>query len=560
MSDLTQSVLAAEAHLGSRAAAWDAVLATVAAAHGLLHPHPDPHLPILEPWRARESIEHLGTTHESLVADRQESGTFYTPGHLVEWVLDRVLPLDDPSTQPSVLDPACGAGHFLVAAARRLIARGVPADEAVALVHGTDLDPVAVAITRLRLRVLAPAVDPDVRLADGLGAHPGAPYDVVVGNPPFLGQLRTRTAETAETRTGRAPGLGAYTDTSAVFLRHALGLVRPGGTVALVQPLSLLAARDAAPVRGAVSAAGAVTAFWSSLVPVFAGTAVLTCVPIVTVGAAQGPVATWHGPDFTTSADQSMPAEEWGPLSAPAAGIPVARPRASGTLGDLGTVTADFRDQYYGLVPFVREAASSEPGTPGVPLVTSGLIDPAECRWGRVSTRFAKTTYDAPCVDLDALEADGRLGGWARARLVPKLLVATQGRVIEAVVDEAGAWLPSVPVLTLTAAPDRLWHVLAVLLSPPVVAGAAARYLGTALAPHAIKLSARQVAGLPLPIDLERWDEGAALARGAQHAAPDARPAALRAVAEVMCAAYGDDSALDWWTARLPRRTPADGA
>ena len=556
VSDLIESVLAAEVALGSRGAAWEAVLATVASAHGLEHDR-GPDLAALEPWRRPAAIEHLGATHESLVAERQGSGTFYTPPALVAWVLDRALPVDgDP--HPTVLDPACGAGHFLVAVARRLISRGLHPEEAVGLVHGVDLDPVAVAITRLRLRVLAPTAEPDVQVRDGLGDHPGAPYDVVLGNPPFLGQLRSRTATArAKGAAPRAAGLGAYTDTSAVFLRHALDLVAPGGTVALVQPLSLLAARDAAPVRSAVAAAGSVTGFWSSLAPIFSGTAVLTCVPIVSVGATQGQVATWHGPAFTAGADQALPAAEWGPLTASAAGIPVVTPRTSGTLGDIGVCTADFRDQYYGLVPFVREAGESlgavGPGT--APLITSGLLDPAECRWGRVTTRFAKTRYAAPSVDLDALHADGSLSGWARARLVPKVLIATQGRVIEAAVDVHGAWLPSVPVLTLVTEPDRLWHALAVLLSPPVVAGAAARYLGAALAPHAIKLSAKQVAGLPLPSDLQRWDEGATLARAAQQADPAARPAALRALATVMCLAYEDDAALGWWSDRLPQHS-----
>lgn len=547
MSAFTESVLSTQRHLGSRAEAWEAVIATVAEALGLASARRAPHLAELEPWRDAASLEHLADTHEALVEGRQESGTFYTPPSLVDWVLDRVLVAGE---QASVLDPACGAGHFLVAAARRSIAQGLAPAGAVGLVHGVDLDPVAVQITRLRLRALAPDIgtEPDVRLADGLGEHPGAPYDVVVGNPPFLGQLRRRTAASTTGRAARPSGLGPYADTSAVFLRRCLDLVRPGGRVALVQPLSLLGARDGAAVRQSVEEIGAVTAFWASLRPVFSGTSVLTCVPVVTVGAAAGPVATWHGPTFVPAGRHAAPEGEWGPLAAAAAGIPVVVPRASGTLADLGTCTADFRDQYYGLIPFVGE------GPEGTPLITSGLVDPAESRWGSASARFAKATYQAPTVDLEALHAEGSLSAWADARLVPKVLVATQGRVIEAVVDEAGEWLPSVPVLSFVPESGRLWHVLAVLLAPPVVALAAARYLGTALAPQAIKLSARQVAALPLPADTAAWDRGAVLARAAQHAAAAERPAALRAVAEEMCVAYDDAAALEWWTGRLRTR------
>jgi SAM-dependent methyltransferase len=543
----TESVLATQDRLGSRADAWEAVISAVAEAVGVAPARRAPDLPELEPWRDPTSLEHLADTHEGLVEGRQESGTFYTPLSLVGWILDRVLV---PGEQAMVLDPACGAGHFLVAAARRLIAQGTAPARAVALVHGVDLDPVGVAITRLRLRALAPdsATEPDVRLADGLGEHPSAPYDVVVGNPPFLGQLRRRTAASATARAARPTGLGPYADTSAVFLRRSLDLVGPGGRVALVQPLSLLGARDSAAIRHTVGERGAVTAFWASLRPVFSGTSVLTCVPVVTVGASAGPVATWHGPAFASAGRQQAPEGEWGPLAASAAGIPAVAPRTSGTLSDLGTCTADFRDQYYGLIPFVSD------GPDGVPLITSGLIDPAESRWGSATTRFAKMTHEAPRVDLPALHAEGSLSAWATARLVPKVLIATQGQVIEAVVDEAGRWLPSVPVLTFTPQTGRLWHVLAVLLAPPVVALAAARYLGTALAPQAIKLSARQVAALPLPADTAGWDRGAELACAAQHAEAAERPAALRAVAEVMCSAYDDTAALEWWTGRLRAR------
>ncbi len=546
VDELREGVLAAEAALGSRAAAWDAVLATVATAHGLVADFAaPPDLPALAPWRDPAAADLLGAVHESLVAQRHDSGTYYTPAALVAWMLDRTLT----SGAARVFDPACGSGHVLIAVVRRLVSLGVPPADAVARVHGVDLDPVAVAITRLLLCIEAPDADPDVRVADGLDPHPGAPFDLVVGNPPFLGQLRAATARASTS------GLGPYTDLSAVFLHHALTQVDDGGCVALVQPLSVLAARDAAPVRSAISEGGAVVAFWSSMSPVFPGASVLTCVPVVETGAVHGDVATWHGPGLAAGPAVPMPDTEWGPLAAPAAGVPAVRITPThGVLADLASCTADFRDQYYGLVPFVSD------GGPGAPLVTSGLIDPAHCRWGETSTRFAKTRYDTPTVDLDALHAEGSLAAWATARLVPKVLVATQGRVIEAVVDVDGAWLPSVPVLTVVPAPHLLWHVLAVLLAPPVTALAAARYLGTALAPTAIKLSAAQVARLPLPRDHDAWDDAAVLARRAQET-PLHRAAILADLAATMCAAYGDVAALSWWLARRPgeRRVTGTG-
>ncbi|HWJ82766.1 MAG TPA: N-6 DNA methylase [Nocardioides sp.] len=465
----------------------------------------------------RERTEQLAHDHERRMTEddrdgRRARGAFYTPPELVDRVLELAL---TPETR-TVLDPACGTGHFLVAAARRL--------GDVRAVHGSDTDAEAVRIARLRLRAEDPTVpaaeiEDRVRVADGLTAWVGATFDAVVGNPPFLGQLRRRTA-------GQNGGLGAYTDTSAAFLHRALDLVRDGGTVALVQPLSVLAARDAGPARAAVAARGGLVDLWCTDRPVFAGTPVRVCVPVVRVGAAgEGP-----GPD------------DWGRLAAPHFGIPaVALPGGTGVLGDLASCTADFRDQYYGLVPHVREAGDGD----GVPLVTSGLIEPGACEWGTRPTRFARQEYAAPVVDVAALAAaDPRLGAWAASRLVPKVLVAGQGRVIEAVADEHGALLPSVPVVSVVPRDTAdLWRVLAVLLAPPVVADAAARYLGTGLSPGSVKVSARQLAALPLPRDADAWAEGAGLARAGR----------IEEAGAVMTTAYGvaPEPVLPWWRERL---------
>jgi hypothetical protein len=69
-----------------------------------------------------------------------------------------------------------------------------------------------------------------------------------------------------------------------------------------------------------------------------------------------------------------------------------------------------------------------------------------------------------------------------------------------------------------------------------------------------VKVSARQAAALPLPVDAAAWAEGAALATEAQAAEPHARPALLDRFAAVMTAAYGlaaDHPARSWWTDRV---------
>ena len=122
---------------------------------------------------------------------RKTSGSYYTPDSLVEILLDSAL---DPVMEATVtrnpdhpveallalaiVDPACGSGHFLLAAARRLAARvarlraegtPTPEDYRHALrqvvgrcIYGVDLNPLAVELCKVALWM--EAVDPGLPL------------------------------------------------------------------------------------------------------------------------------------------------------------------------------------------------------------------------------------------------------------------------------------------------------------------------------------------------------------------------------------------------------------
>ncbi len=132
-----------------------------------------------------------------------------------------------------------------------------------------------------------------------------------------------------------------------------------------------------------------------------------------------------------------------------------------------------------------------------------------------------------------------------RARLVPKVVVATQTRVIEAAVDGNGEWLPAVPVISIVAEAPMLWPIAAALCSPPLTAWAATQHLGAARSSSAIKLSARDVRALPLPEPSVAWEQAEAALRAGD----------VLEAGRLMCIAYGvDDTTFTWWQARLPRR------
>ena len=158
-------------------------------------------------WRAMET-EELGSVYESLLElqpqpgddgktlvfaseaaeqkgnQRKTTGSYYTPDSLVQALLDTALdPMLD-KTEPdnllklTVIDPACGSGHFLLAAARRIATRlarhraeGTPAlsdfrhalrDVARSCLHGVDRNPMAVELTKVALWI--ETVDPGLPL------------------------------------------------------------------------------------------------------------------------------------------------------------------------------------------------------------------------------------------------------------------------------------------------------------------------------------------------------------------------------------------------------------
>lgn len=515
-------------------------------------------------------VRGLGDLHQALLprADRRAAGAYFTPQRLIDHLLDEALePLLD-ARDPhdvTVCDPSCGSGLFLAAAAARLVRRGVPVDHAVRhCLHGHDLDAAAVELARVSLWLTGLDLGGS-RTVRGVHLHAGdalleaaapGPFDLVVGNPPFLNRLERRTAPDVQEgrRLARESGgaVRAYTDVSAVFLHRAVSRVRRGGRVALVQPQSLLAARDAGGVRADLVRDCSLESLWSSDRPVF-DAGVIACAPVLRRGGEQGQVRRSHGAgcDPLPPVDAGDLGGTWSHLVADVLGLPRVQLATSAgarrVLSDVADCTADFRDQYYGLRGRVQEAQDCPTGAP---LVTTGVIDPAVCRWGVRQTRVHKRRWTAPVVDVASLD-DG-LQRWARARLVPKVLVATQGRVLEAVVDEHGGWLPSVPTLTVVPRRTTLWHVLALLLAPPVAVHAATTYAGSGLTLQAVKLSARQVGALPLPLDQEGWSRAATDVRRAQ-LEPGRRLAHLESAGRRMCTAYGvpPTGALAWWLERL---------
>ena len=365
--------------------------------------------------------------------------------------------------------------------------------------------------------------------ADALGRDWGDEcYDLVVGNPPYLSQLAAATARGGAS----ARGGGPYADVAAEFLHLCIDRAQPaGGRVGLVLPQSILASRDVGPIRRDVEAVADLIWSWWSPDQQF-DAAVVVCAVGFERRLGPGNSAIPVGDRYPV----------WTGAIVAGLGVPPLPALASaGTVGDRARLSADFRDQYYGLVGAVGERPT------GPRFVTSGLIDPLHCAWGQRSLRFGRTSYRRPRVDLAALSTPMR--DWAAAMTVPKVVIANQTRIIECIADPDGTILPGVPTITarpLDGEAATAWEVATVLTSPVASAFAWRHAAGTGLSGRSLRLSPRLVAAIP-------WPSGPLAA--ATRAASDGDAIVCGALVD---AAYGlsaeaSDALERWWHAALGR-------
>lgn len=487
-------------------------------------------------------------------------GAVYTPYDIAAEVVDLVAP------QPGekVFDPAVGGGVFLLATAERLHSLGAPLGSITGSLFGLDLDPTSVATTKVVLQLWAEwrageaAAFDGVEVGDGLLTSPGARVDVVVGNPPFLGQLKSSTSREPERAGALRVRFGdaaqPYVDDSALFLLQGARLVSPRGRVALLGPISNLAATSTEALRAIIDDELPLSALWLGGRGVFPGVGVDAVAVVLGPG---GDAVEVIDRETCESIRVRRVGPQWQELLADYAGVPAIELDAPSRVATLAEVTADFRDAYYWLAD--RVTALDEPGARDV--LTVGLVDPLHDRTGSTTVRFAKQRFERLRVTFDD-DVDSAAARWCARRSVPKLLVATQTKVVECVVDEAGAALPSTPLIVV--APHDvgdLWKLAAAFSSPVLSAWAHREAGGTGLGGGTFRLRAAQLSGAPLPSRDEPWAEAAALARRMHRRGTVSGPTLdeFSELGALMNEAYGIEGSaaqelLAWWLDLLPQR------
>lgn len=152
--------------------------------------------------------------------NESEKGTYYTPFHLVDLLMDEVLPWEAQYNEIKILDPSCGSGIFLVEAYRRIIGQWqyshplekITSSKLITLltssIFGVDLNREAIRIASFSLCLtMCDFLEPRTiweelefpqlsennlfpsDFFEGGKSFDEYKYDVIIGNPPWESQL-----------------------------------------------------------------------------------------------------------------------------------------------------------------------------------------------------------------------------------------------------------------------------------------------------------------------------------------------------------------------------------
>lgn len=186
-----------------------------------------------------------------LSADKLRGG-YYTSAEVARWICVWAVR----SQEEWILEPSCGDGVFVEAAANRLRELGATCAEARQRVTGIEIVETEAEKARGRLgKVLGQKEADCVESADFFAwreQRARKPFDVVVGNPPFIRYQTfpepSRTlAMTMMRKAGLAPN--KLTNIWVPFVVAACACLKPGGRLGLVLPAELLQVSYASQLR-----------------------------------------------------------------------------------------------------------------------------------------------------------------------------------------------------------------------------------------------------------------------------------------------------------------------
>lgn len=221
-------------------------------------------------------IELISHIYEDFLADengQKKKGVVYTPPYLVQFLIDKSMPLDHPKDKFKVLDPACGSGIFLVGAFKRMIQwwrvknnwekphkENIEELKNILLsnIYGCDLEEEAIILTYFSLGLaLLDALSPkeiwnNVHFDNLIGKNLFSgdffrtlqrtelknDFDLIIGNPPFESSFTDWAKDVDASAKRGNPNRPVIPDNqiALLFLEQSFKLLRQGGNSCFILP------------------------------------------------------------------------------------------------------------------------------------------------------------------------------------------------------------------------------------------------------------------------------------------------------------------------------------
>lgn len=174
------------------------------------------------------TISALGEHYEASLANsyRNKEGIYYTSPDVVR---DLLTASQNDLAQATFCDPCCGSGNFII----RALEIGFRPEN----IFGYDLDPVAVAITKARIRHFCGYESSNIQLGDFLSIASNKSsqrFNCIFTNPPWGKKLPKIEKE----RLGTRFRAGASVDTCSLFFFACLECLQSNGRLGLLLPES----------------------------------------------------------------------------------------------------------------------------------------------------------------------------------------------------------------------------------------------------------------------------------------------------------------------------------
>jgi len=224
--------------------------------------------------------EDIGTYYESILDKevRKEGGIYYTPPYIVNYIVANTVGKFLEGKTPAeaakikIVDPACGAGVFLLGAYQYLLdwhekhgAKLTLAKRQKILtenIFGVDIDPLAVEITKYCLsmkctdnKTILPNIDKNIRCGNSLISDPKIAgnkafdwykkfptvfkqggFDVIIGNPPYVKEYTNREVFENVKRASLYLYYQGKMDLCYFFVCLGIDLLKKGGQLGFIIP------------------------------------------------------------------------------------------------------------------------------------------------------------------------------------------------------------------------------------------------------------------------------------------------------------------------------------